>query len=519
MDAVKSEPPRPSVVVTPSSVDAMKPPMTTTLLRGERRQHFGQPLVGLREKRRGLGMPMIGDDHPAGIDMHRGQSEVLERQRHDVARQALAVTRDGVDGARRQFAEHRDSFDELGHLLKMVVERAVEFGAMRERDHLAGFAGMEVAQIVQLADVFVALAGDGGLGDGEEFVGGLAHRRDHHDRMAIGAAFTMAATRSMAAADSTEVPPNFITIMSVRASPSECISSALSTAAPAAPRIVLWPSATNFQSKTGQGRRRPTNAAMPRSRSASLRGCGRSASGMYCTGRFGALGRLRSCGTLEKVSNALRRSASRGLRRKLDRHRHGVAIDHRHAIAMRADLRGQRLDVIAREVPEDLLRLLLHLLFFAADERNHVAHDVHRRHARIARARDRLQGGRDDARDAELLQGREPHREHDGRAVGIGHDLPLPSARALLAGDQLQVIGIDFRHEQRHVAIHAVVLRIRYHHVPGLRERLLDFRRDGRVHGGKQKLRRVAGLRFFDRQRARSTRAPRPPRCHFAASE
>ena len=31
MDAVKSDPPRPRVDVTPSSVDAMKPPMTTTL--------------------------------------------------------------------------------------------------------------------------------------------------------------------------------------------------------------------------------------------------------------------------------------------------------------------------------------------------------------------------------------------------------------------------------------------------------------------------------------------------------
>src|ERR1700733_3834840 len=92
-----------------------------------------------------------------------------------------------------------------------------------------------------------------------------------------------------------------------------CISSALSTAAPAAPRMVLWLRATNFHPKTGQGRRRPTKVAMPRSRSASLRGWGRSASGIYCTGCLGALGRLRSCGTLENVSKAWRRSASLGL--------------------------------------------------------------------------------------------------------------------------------------------------------------------------------------------------------------
>ena len=63
---------------------------------------------------------------------------------------------------------------------------------------------------------------------------------------------------------------------------------------------------------------------------------------------------------------------------------------------MRADLGRQRLDVIAAEIAQDLLRLLLHLLFFAADERDHVAHDVHGRHARIARAGDRLHGGGDD---------------------------------------------------------------------------------------------------------------------------
>ena len=36
------------------------------------RQNFGEALVGFGEKRRGLGMAMIGDDDAAGIDMHRG---------------------------------------------------------------------------------------------------------------------------------------------------------------------------------------------------------------------------------------------------------------------------------------------------------------------------------------------------------------------------------------------------------------------------------------------------------------
>ena len=62
----------------------------------------------------------------------------------------------------------------------MLVERAVEFGAVAERHHQAGLARVEIAQVVKLADVFLALAADGRGGDGQQLVGGLAHGRDHH---------------------------------------------------------------------------------------------------------------------------------------------------------------------------------------------------------------------------------------------------------------------------------------------------------------------------------------------------
>ena len=86
-----------------------------------------------------------------------------------------------------------------------------------------------------------------------------------------------------------------------------------------------------------------------------------------------------------------------GLRRQLHRDGDGVAVHHRHAVAVRAHLGRERLDAIAVELAQDLLRLLLHLLFFAADEGDHVAHDVHGGDARIAGARDGLHGGGDDA--------------------------------------------------------------------------------------------------------------------------
>jgi hypothetical protein len=48
---------------------------------------------------------------------------------------------------------------------------------------------MEIAKVVELADVFFALAGYGRVGYGEELVGCLAHRGDYYDRFAIGAGF------------------------------------------------------------------------------------------------------------------------------------------------------------------------------------------------------------------------------------------------------------------------------------------------------------------------------------------
>ena len=61
-------------------------------------------------------------------------------------------------------------------------------------------------------------------------------------------------------------------------SPASTSSSAFRSAPPAAPRTVLCPSRTIFQSSTGQGRTRPTVTAIPSPAATSRRGCGRSRS-------------------------------------------------------------------------------------------------------------------------------------------------------------------------------------------------------------------------------------------------
>ena len=136
MDAVKSDPPRPSVVVTPCSVAPMNPPITTTRSRASGGIVGRELLVGLVEQRRGLRVPVIGDDHLARIDVHGVHSVMLEMIGDDQARQPLAEAGDGVDGARRQLAQHRQPFHQFRQFLKMLVDGALH----------AGFAQMKIAQ-------------------------------------------------------------------------------------------------------------------------------------------------------------------------------------------------------------------------------------------------------------------------------------------------------------------------------------------------------------------------------------
>ena len=150
----------------------------------------------------------------ARIEMRGFHAEVAEGEGDDVAGEPLSIAGDGVDGTRGELTEDGEAFDELGQLLEVLVEEAIEAGALGERHHEARFAGVVIAQVVKLRNVLVALAGDGGGGDGEQFVGGLPMVETTTTGRRASRARTMPATRSMAAALSTEVPPNFMTIIS-----------------------------------------------------------------------------------------------------------------------------------------------------------------------------------------------------------------------------------------------------------------------------------------------------------------
>ena len=106
------------------------------------------------------------------------------------------------------------------------------------------------------------------------------------------------------------------------------------SAAPAAPRTVLWPSATNFavehRARPQAADRRPSCRRRAR---ASRRGCGRfgCVAGRRSAAR-GAVGSPSSCGRPRKPSSAARQLLERRRLLELDRDRLGVAVDHRHAV-------------------------------------------------------------------------------------------------------------------------------------------------------------------------------------------
>src|SRR5262249_32812713 len=104
---------------------------------------------------------------------------------------------------------------------------------------------MEVAEVVELLDVIGAPAVNGGGGDGEELIGGPPHGGCHYHRAMRFARADDAgdALDSGSALDGGAAELHHDHQSSI---PSECISSAFKTAAPAAPRMVLWLRTTNL---------------------------------------------------------------------------------------------------------------------------------------------------------------------------------------------------------------------------------------------------------------------------------
>ena len=93
MDALKSEPPRPKVVGTPSTVAAMNPPKTGTSPFESRGPMTACVFSFVRfPQRTRLPMSVIGDDATLRIHVYRIESSLAKRFTHQQAREPLAET-------------------------------------------------------------------------------------------------------------------------------------------------------------------------------------------------------------------------------------------------------------------------------------------------------------------------------------------------------------------------------------------------------------------------------------------
>ena len=175
---------------------------------------FLQAGVGFFVLRDRLHVVAVGDENFAGVDVDSVQAARGEGGGDDFAGKHFAEGGDVVGGARRDFADGGNAAQEFVERFEIRAQFGMEFG---EEGGAQQFAGGVVVTFLERAAEFergLAFAGAGGLRHGQERVGNLGHGADHDDGLAApGVPATMEATRSMALASSTEVPPNFMTIM------------------------------------------------------------------------------------------------------------------------------------------------------------------------------------------------------------------------------------------------------------------------------------------------------------------
>src|SRR5271166_2206415 len=216
-------------------------------------------------------------------------------------------------------------------------------------------------------------------------------------------AFTMLATRSIAVASSTEVPPNFMTItdappgldvggrwsrqialrleeFSVEQRRSRC---AADSVVREHSELVVQ-NAAGTQSSHGNGH---SVAAVH------IEAWLRTVRCIVIDERLRRRQRqLKLLGSRAKAIEGSDDFGDAGLLPQLHRNRLSVAVFNRNPIAVRRHAEGGLLDMVAIQSPEQLARLLLHLFFFFGDIRDHVAQDVERGDARIPCATNRLHG-------------------------------------------------------------------------------------------------------------------------------
>ncbi len=325
----------------------------------------------------------------------------------------------------------------------------------------------------------------------DQAIGHAAESRDDDNRRRVAAALRSGnGRRSMRRAGlRPRRPPTCRRTSSQRvtATPRRCISSAFRIAAPAAPRIVLWPSADELavedraaaKPANGHGHAAVAARIECRLRTVRLVRGTRSAAAAPTAIRD-------RCGSPRKVRHASMIAAASGFCSRATAIGTGVPVLHRHARRRRADHDRVRRDSATADGAEHLLRFGFDFLFFAAaDMRDDVAENVPRGHAGISSARYRLHRRDQRFLKAELTERCERHRENDRRAVRIRDDAAGPFARVALPVQQVEMVGVHFGNQQRNGRFHPVVARVAHDGAAGSSRTPLRSRRRPRNPGRK----------------------------------
>jgi len=180
--------------------------------------------------------------------------------------------------------------------------------------------------------------------------------------------------------------------------------SALRMAAPAAPRMVLWESRVNFQSKRVQGRRRPTVRCHPLSTHEVEAGLRASVFGGVLDGEDWGGGEVEAIETfavegLEFCPGGEDFGVGGG-GAEFDADALGMAVDDGDAVAVRGEGEGGGIEAGGGGGAEELGYFFLELLFFVLDVGDDVAEDVERSYSGVAGSGDGLHGGDEELVDA-----------------------------------------------------------------------------------------------------------------------
>src|SRR2546425_7943445 len=167
-------------------------------------------------------------------------SILAKGQRNDPAGEALSIAGDGIDRPGRQFAENSQALNQFHEFPEMLLDDAIQFALIGWQNQGPCLAQVELPQLGDSRQRLIAPSSDCLAANGKQLVRGPSHGRNHDDGPAVQARLddrgdsVGGGRRLPRRAPQFHYPPQLTT-------PPERIPSALRTAAPAAPRIVLWP--------------------------------------------------------------------------------------------------------------------------------------------------------------------------------------------------------------------------------------------------------------------------------------